>query len=53
MDGYIKCPFCGQGDYDLIGLKNHLVVGGIFNNTCEAFDNIESVDEERERKSKQ
>ena len=23
-DDLIECPFCGEDDFDLIGLKNHL-----------------------------
>ncbi len=32
---YIECPFCGEKDFDLIGLKYHLVIGycHIFNDT--------------------
>jgi len=30
-DGGIKCPFCGQADFDQMGLKYHL------NNYCEAY----------------
>ena len=30
---YVECPFCGEDDFDLIGLRHHLMVIG-----CEAFD---------------
>ena len=32
---YIKCPFCGEDDFDLEGLKTHLL------NHCEVFDKTE------------
>jgi hypothetical protein len=31
----LSCPFCGEDDFDLIGLKMHLIRGW-----CEAFDNL-------------
>jgi len=43
----IRCPFCGEGDMDLVGLKNHL------NRYCEAYNNTETIEEERERKRKE
>jgi hypothetical protein len=33
----IACPFCGETDFDLIGLKSHLL------NHCEEFDQTPSV----------
>ena len=40
---YVSCPFCkSENDFDLIGLKFHL------QNYCEAYDNVISVEEERE-----
>ena len=30
---YIKCPFCKEDDFDLIGLKLHLKAGN-----CEVFE---------------
>jgi hypothetical protein len=27
LDGYLPCPFCGEDDFDLIGLKVHLTAG--------------------------
>jgi len=32
----IKCPFCGEDDFDLFGLKIHLL-----NGWCEIFNSIE------------
>jgi uncharacterized Zn finger protein (UPF0148 family) len=34
--GTIVCPFCGEGDFDLIGLKFHL-------GDCEKFDSTEVI----------
>lgn len=34
----IKCPFCGEDDFDLIGLKSHLI------NHCETFRDTEDAD---------
>jgi hypothetical protein len=31
----IKCPFCGEDEFDLIGLKIHLL------NHCEEFKELE------------
>ncbi len=30
---YISCPFCGEGDFDKIGLKLHFV-----NGYCEVYE---------------
>ncbi len=35
----IVCPFCGEKDFDLIGLKRHLTVG-----ECEAFIKVADYD---------
>ena len=32
----IQCPFCKEGDYDLVGLKDHLLHGD-----CETFNSLE------------
>lgn len=32
---YVTCPFCGEDDFDLIGLKLH------FYNWCEVFPTID------------
>jgi hypothetical protein len=37
----IICPFCGEDDFDLIGLKHHI------ENYCEIYQSTLSVDEER------
>lgn len=39
----VVCPFCKEGEFDLIGLKNHLVKGD-----CEAYNNI-NINELRPR----
>lgn len=36
-DDYVSCQFCGERDFDLIGLKHHL------QNYCEKFENIETL----------
>lgn len=41
MDNII-CPFCNEADFDLIGLKNHLVKGH-----CDTFNEIISIEQER------
>jgi len=33
----IICPFCGEDDFDKIGLKNHL------HRYCEVYENIEPI----------
>ncbi len=38
IDQDIKCPFCGEDGFDLIGLKFHL---GLW---CEPFDSISVED---------
>jgi len=38
----IQCPFCKETDFDLIGLKNHLLSGH-----CEDFNDVMSVEEEQ------
>lgn len=40
----MECPFCGERDFDLVGLKGHLL------NTCEEFDKTETPLQERLRK---
>ena len=42
----MKCPFCDEDDFDLIGLKNHLIWG------CEAYANTISPEQEREERKK-
>ena len=34
---YIKCPFCQEDDFDLPGLKHHLLM------YCEAYRNTEDI----------
>jgi len=38
----IICPFCGEDDFDLIGLKHHLL------NFCDEFRETISIEEERQ-----
>ena len=42
MDENIICPFCNESDFDLIGLKHHLVTG-----RCEIFNTTISIYQER------
>ena len=32
---YVSCPFCGEDDFDLYGLKHHFLMGwcDVFNDT--------------------
>ena len=32
---FVTCPFCGEKDFDLVGLKGHLMIFG-----CEEFEKI-------------
>lgn len=34
---YYKCPFCNDDDFDLIGLKHHLL------HYCEIFQSLEEM----------
>lgn len=34
----LVCPFCGQKDFDAIGLKRHILGIGMFADPCEAFE---------------
>lgn len=36
---YIKCPFCNEDDFDLIGLKYHLE-----RHHCEEYSNLDISD---------
>lgn len=36
---FIPCPFCKDDDFDLIGLKEHLISGW-----CDEFNDIEGID---------
>ena len=42
MSEDIFCPFCKEGDFDLIGLKNHLLSGH-----CKIFDETISIEQEK------
>lgn len=35
---YVICPFCGETDFDLIGLKTHLN-----NGDCDVYNNTEEL----------
>lgn len=47
MADYISCPFCGEGDYDLVGLKAHLLGENMFGEPCENFSATLTIEEER------
>ena len=35
---YLTCPFCGDDDFDKVGLKMHLQGGfGMFGKACESY----------------
>lgn len=34
----LACPFCGEPDYDLVGLKSHITKG-----ECEVFTKVETI----------
>ena len=34
----MSCPFCGEDDFDLVGLKSHLVHGD-----CDEFNKTENI----------
>jgi hypothetical protein len=40
----IICPFCGEGDFDLIGLKDHLTN---VDRLCSKFVQTLTIEEER------
>lgn len=44
----IECPFCGEKDFDLVGLKGHLLSGA-----CEEYNHTETPSEERMRKERE
>lgn len=33
----MDCPFCGETGFDAIGLKCHLIIGGMWHTPCEVF----------------
>lgn len=35
----VICPFCGEGDFDLIGLKIHITRGW-----CQPFEDLDTTD---------
>ena len=38
MNDLVDCPFCGESDFDLVGLKSHLQ-----NGDCEGYENTETL----------
>jgi len=43
----IKCPFCGEDGFDLVGLKGHLTGEGfIFAGGCQVFRDTLMIQEE-------
>jgi hypothetical protein len=44
----IECPFCGDKDFDLVGLKGHLL-----NGDCEEYIHTETPLEQRMRKERE
>jgi hypothetical protein len=40
----IECPFCGEKDFDLVGLKGHLL------NSCEEFEETDTPLQEARRR---
>jgi hypothetical protein len=42
MSSDIKCPFCGEIDFDLVGLKHHFEMG-----YCDVYNSTLSIEEER------
>lgn len=48
MDKYpVSCPFCGENNFDLVGLKYHL------ENYCEQYHNIISIEEGKQNIEKE
>jgi len=46
MDKLMLCPFCSEDDFDLIGLKDHLLSGH-----CDKFNEVISPKKEKENNS--
>ena len=44
MEEYIPCPFCGEEDFDLIGLKIHFI-----HEWCEDFNNTPNEHDTEDR----
>lgn len=46
---YFPCPFCREGDFDVIGLRGHLV-----NNYCEVYNTTPTpMEQAMERRKKE
>lgn len=41
MVDYLPCPFCGEDDFDAVGLKHHLIMG-----YCVEFNETEAIGEQ-------
>lgn len=39
---YVTCPFCGEGDFDLIGLKSHYE-----KQSCDPYNETVTTEQER------
>ena len=39
VKGVVRCPFCGDGDFDLVGLKLHINRGW-----CPIFEDLDTTD---------
>jgi len=39
VQGDVRCPFCGDGDFDLLGLKLHIDRGW-----CQTFEDLDTSD---------
>lgn len=42
----VVCPFCGESDFDLVGLKMHLTLVG-----CEQYENLDVYKELQSEKA--
>jgi len=44
----MECPFCGEDDFDLVGLKAHLTGEGfLFAEGCQVFSDTLTIQEEK------
>ncbi len=48
MSELITCPFCKEGEFDLIGLRHHLMCG-----YCQVFEATLTVDQAREQRQQE
>ena len=47
MTQYVQCPWCGEDDFDLVGLKLHILQGW-----CDAYDATTIEDQTEAEKEK-